>query len=64
MPAKAGFQRMTIDITESDHLKLKMLTTVLGKSMSKWIVALISDRLKKIKGMENIEKFKKQNNIS
>ena len=61
MPAKKGLQRLTIDIPKEDHMTLKLMATILGKSMHTVIVEGINNQIKDFKGLENIEKLKKQN---
>jgi len=61
MPAKKGFQRLTIDITKESHVKLKMMATIAGKSMHSMIVESIEKRINGFKGLATIEKLKAQN---
>ena len=61
MSAKKGFQRLTIDIPIDDHLKLKLMATVLGKSMHSVIVEGINSQIRDFKGMKSIQRLKKQN---
>lgn len=61
MPAKKGLQRLTIDITIEDHLNLKLMSTMMGKSMHSVIVKSIKGQLKDFKGMKSLEKLKEKN---
>lgn len=45
MSAKNQLSRMTIDIPEEDHKRLKALAAVLGKSMRKIIIEWIHENL-------------------
>ena len=61
MPAKEGFQRFTIDVTKDTHIKLKMISTILDKSMHSMIVEKIEGLVKDFKGIKSIEQVKAQN---
>jgi len=41
MPAKKGFQRLTIDITKEQHRRLKIISLLTGESMHSAIVRCI-----------------------
>ena len=43
MTAKSHLSRMTIDIPEEDHKRLKALAAVLGKSMRELIIDWIQE---------------------
>ena len=45
MTAKTHLSRMTIDIPEEDHKRLKALAAVLGKSMREIIIDWIQEHL-------------------
>ena len=45
MAAKNNLSRMTIDISEEDHKRLKALAAVLGKSMRKIVIEWIQEHL-------------------
>jgi len=45
MAAKNSLSRMTIDIPEEDHKRLKALAAILGKSMRKIIIEWIHENL-------------------
>jgi predicted DNA-binding protein len=45
MPARSHLSRMTIDIPEEDHKRLKALAAVLGKSMREIVMDWIHDHL-------------------
>jgi len=45
MTAKSNLSRMTIDIPEEDHRRLKALAAVLGTSMRKIIIEWIHENL-------------------
>ena len=61
MPAKKGFQRLTIDVTKDCHIKLKMLAAILDRSMHSLISESIEILIKDFKGMKNIEQVKAKN---
>lgn len=61
MPAKNGFQRMTIDFTEEDHYKLKMLSTLMRKSMHSIIVESVLEKMSSFKELKAIEGLVSQN---
>lgn len=45
MSAKSHLSRMTIDVPEEDHRRLKALAAVLGKSMREIIIEWIHEHL-------------------
>lgn len=45
MSAKSHMSRMTIDVPEEDHKRLKALAAVLGKSMREIIIEWIHEHL-------------------
>ncbi len=45
MTAKSHMSRMTIDVPEEDHKRLKALAAVLGKSMREIVIEWIQDHL-------------------
>ena len=45
MPTKYNHSRMTIDMPEEDHKRLKALAAVLGKSMREIIIEWIHEHL-------------------
>lgn len=45
MTAKSHMSRMTIDVPEEDHKRLKALAAILGKSMREIIVEWIQEHL-------------------
>jgi len=45
MSAKSHMSRMTIDVPEEDHKRLKALAAVLGKSMREIVTEWIHDHL-------------------
>lgn len=66
MSTKSHLSRMTIDIPEEDHRRLKALAAVLGKSMREIVAEWIHGNLyskntpnaKTLKAIESIEKGK------
>ena len=66
MSTKSHLSRMTIDIPEEDHKRLKALAAVLGKSMREIVADWIHGNLyskntpnsKTLKAIESIEKNK------
>lgn len=74
MTVKAHMSRMTLDVPEEDHRRLKALAAVLGKSMREIIVEWIHDHLystntpnaetlKAIKQIENGENLIESENM-
>lgn len=61
-----SLSRITIDIPEVDHKKLKAVAAMLGKSMRELVIESIEERLSKVnypnketlKAIKNIEKGK------
>jgi ribosomal 50S subunit-associated protein YjgA (DUF615 family) len=45
MPGKTELSRITIDISEKSHKRLKALAAILGKSMREIVVESIEERL-------------------
>ena len=64
MSAKSHISRMTLDIPEEDHKRLKALAAILGKSMREIVANWIHEHLysanmpnkETLKAMESIEK--------
>lgn len=74
MSAKSHMSRMTIDVPEEDHKRLKALAAVLGKSMREIVIELIhehlyssntpnAETLKAIKQIERGENLVESDNI-
>jgi len=61
MAAKKGFRRITIDVPREDHMKIKLMATLLGKSMHSVIVESIEAQIKDFKGIEKVTQIQKQN---
>lgn len=61
MPAKKGYQRLTIDVTKDCHIKLKILAATLDRSMHSMILESVEELIKDFKGMKSIERVKAQN---
>jgi len=61
MPAKKGFQRVTVDIPQEEHARLKIMATVLGKSMHDIIVRGIYNQMESFKGIESVDKLRRLN---
>ena len=64
MPAKKDCQRLTIDISKNEHIKLKMMSAILNRSMHSIITEAISTQIKGFKGIEDIEKIRMRNGNS
>jgi hypothetical protein len=64
MSAKSHLSRMTLDIPEEDHKRLKALAAVLGKSMRELVINWIHEHLYSanvpnkatLKAIESVEK--------
>lgn len=55
MSTKPHYSRMTVDIPEEDHKRLKVLAAILGVSIREIIANLVHERLHRYPNAETLE---------